>query len=544
MSPGYKLRLPDGSEIGPLSLEEVESWYRRKLVGPDGRVLKPGGKRWVPLREVIRIEERGFPVSGVGPSDALLAAARAAASPGRGRPRVRGMVERNASPLTIERQTWRTVVGGALLLAAAGLSAFWALFPYRWNPALEGAPWRQIALSLLALGLLLIRGWEVGRKIARILLTAAAVSLTVVAGILVAQNAPREGFFVVAAAFAFLVGLVGWLAASWLVPREIAALGLVLVAGGGGILRFGIVNEGPEAREIRGWAVANRRFDDPERGVVFVPPASWVALGTEQTLVSPPPGTWIVLAEPQRGGLAVLASETPHRVISLDEFLSRALAARRLPAPKEVARVDVLVGALRARQATRRWEKDGQAFLDITVAAKDGPTYWSLTGWIRDDGSTRPGRELQALVSGLKVEGRMSARLASAVQAATDAVPLLTPAAAELAMAAASAPVLDPGATFHRALELAGRGVRSLNASELQELEGLETTAYAALSRAERKSLAAYRARAGDGQGGTEAEDRAMAALVKRAVLSLPSAVQLGRLQALYEKAIRAGADS
>jgi hypothetical protein len=35
-----------------------------------------------------------------------------------------------------------------------------------------------------------------------------------------------------------------------------------------------------------------------------------------------------------------------------------------------------------------------------------------------------------------------------------------------------------------------------------------------------------------------------MAALAKRAVLSLPSAEQLGRLQALYEKAIRAGAES
>jgi hypothetical protein len=544
MSQGYKLRLPDGSEIGPLSLDEVKSWYLRKLVGPDGRVLKPGGKRWVPLREVIRVEGRGSPVSAMGPSDALLAAARAASEPRKGRPRVRGMVDRNASAPIIERQTWRTVVGGALLLAAAGLSAFWAFFPDRWNPALEGAPWRQIALSLLALGLLLVRGWELGRKIARVLLTAAAAALTVVAGILLAQHAPREGFFVVAAAFAFLVGLVGWLAASWLVPWEIAALGLVLVAGGAGIVEFGLVHEGPEARQIRAWAVANRRFDDPERGVVFVPPPSWVALGADQTLVSPPPGTWIVLAEPQRGGRAIVASETPHRVIPVEQFLSQALAARGLPARTEVARVDVLVGALRARQATSRWVRDGQPFLDVTVVAKDGPTYWSLTGWIRDDGSTRPGRELEALVSGLKIEGRMAAQLASAVQAATDAMPLLTPAAAEMAMAGTSAPVLDPPATFHRALELAGRGAGSLNAGELQELGGLEATAYGALSKVERKRLAAYQARTRDGQAGAEDEDRAMAALAKRAVLSLPSAVQLGRLQTLYEKAIRAGAGS
>ena len=200
------------------------------------------------------------------------------------------------------------------------------------------------------------------------------------------------------------------------------------------------------------------------------------------------------------------------------------------------------MGSLEGRQATSRWEKDGQPFLDVMVVAKDGRTYWSLAGWIQDDASTRPARELEALVSGLKIEGRQAARLAEAVRNATDEVPLLTPASAEMVMAGAPDPTLDPPATFRRALEIESRGVGSLEAGDVKELEGLEAAAYAALSRAERKTLTAYRARVGAGQPAKGDEDRAMAALVRRAILSLPSAAQLGRLQALYEKAIRAGA--
>jgi len=53
MAKGYKLRLGDGSEIGPMDLQGVRDWYRQGLVNKSSLVLRPGSNRWVPLTEVL-----------------------------------------------------------------------------------------------------------------------------------------------------------------------------------------------------------------------------------------------------------------------------------------------------------------------------------------------------------------------------------------------------------------------------------------------------------------------------------------------------------
>jgi hypothetical protein len=347
----------------------------------------------------------------------------------------------------------------------------------------------------------------------------------------------------VASAFVFLLGLVLCLSRAWLTPWRVAPWVLIAVAGAAGVARFGFVREGREAGRIREWALTARRFHDEAKGVAFEMPPGWVGLKTEQRLVSAGPGTWLVAAHLRLGGTAVLAHETPPLAPPTDEFLSRALTGRNLPGRTDLGRSDVVLGAVGGRQATSRWEKDGAHFLDVTVVAKNGLTYWSLAGWVPDDGSARPARELQALVAGLTLDGRMAAGLAAAVRAATDEVPALTPAAAELVMAGTESSLLDPAAAFRRGLELANRGFGVLSAAEARDLEALDAAACAALSRGERDRLNAYRSRVRASRGGGSVEeDRAMAGLMKRAVLSLPTADHLARLQGLYEKAIRAGA--
>jgi uncharacterized protein DUF4339 len=538
MNTGYKLRLADGSEIGPIELEEVRTWYRRRLVTEASLVLKPGGSRWVPLREVIRIDDLRKRSSAVGPSDELMAAARAAASPRTAYAPPRGAAAR----VTVETQPWRTILVGAILLLAAAGSALWVFAPERWIPTLDETPWREIALGEAALGLLLIRGWELARRIVRLILVFVAAGLALIAGVLVAQHLPREALLTVASAFVFLLGLVLCLARSWLTPWRLALSVLIALAGAAGVARFGYVGQSAEAGRIREWALASRRFHDDAKGVTLDLPSPWVGLKTEQRIVPAGPGTWLVAAQPRLGGTAILAYETPALAPSNEEFLSRVLARRNLPAPTEVGRTDVALGAVGGRQAASRWEKDGARFLDVTVVARNGLTYWSLVGWVQDDGSSRPARELQALVAGLSLDGRMAAALAQAVRAATDEVPALTPAAAELVMGGAASGLLDPPAVFRRGLELANRGLGALAPAEARELDALDATACAALSRGERDRLSAYRARVRASRGGGADEDRAMAGLMKRAVLSLPSAEHLARLQGLYEKAIRAGA--
>jgi hypothetical protein len=50
---GYKLKMDDGSEVGPMTLEAVEGWYRQGLVRHDAMVQRPDSYNWVPLSEIL-----------------------------------------------------------------------------------------------------------------------------------------------------------------------------------------------------------------------------------------------------------------------------------------------------------------------------------------------------------------------------------------------------------------------------------------------------------------------------------------------------------
>ena len=47
---GYKVRLGDGSEIGPMDLEALKTWQLQGLVDGDSPVMRSGTRKWVPLR--------------------------------------------------------------------------------------------------------------------------------------------------------------------------------------------------------------------------------------------------------------------------------------------------------------------------------------------------------------------------------------------------------------------------------------------------------------------------------------------------------------
>jgi GYF domain 2 len=538
MSSAYKLRLPDGSEIGPLSLDEVKSWYAGGLVGPNDMVWKPGGARWVPLKQVLPIDDVRARATSGSPSAELRAAARAAI-----RPRTPAPAGRRGAASEVEAvevQAWRTVLGGIWLLIVALGATVLVFMPAHWLPVLEETPWREIALGTAALGLALIRGWELARKVVRVVLLLAAAALFPIAGILVAQGVRGAGLLVVASAFILLGGLVAGLAGGWLpLWRSILAIVLVL-AGGVGVVRYGVVAERAEAAQVRAWTRPERHFQDAARGVSLDLPSAWVALTPEQTLVAPPPGTWLVLADARRGGVAYVAFETSPQRLTEDEFLTRVLARRTLGARTSPERSDVILGALRGRQESTLWERDGERRSELTAVAKDGRNYWALTASLPDDGSKRPAHQLQALASGLAFDGRLATGLAAAVRTATDDIPCLTSVAAETVMAGAPTPVLDAPKTFRRALELAARGLGRLTAAESQEFEDLNAAACALLPKAERERLLAYLGRTRAAEPASVEDDRGMALLMKRATLSLSPPARLARLQALYEKAIRA----
>ena len=46
---GWKVRLGDGSEIGPMDLSALRTWIAQGLVDGDSPVMRPGSRKWVAL---------------------------------------------------------------------------------------------------------------------------------------------------------------------------------------------------------------------------------------------------------------------------------------------------------------------------------------------------------------------------------------------------------------------------------------------------------------------------------------------------------------
>jgi hypothetical protein len=53
MAEGYKVKMDDGTQVGPMTLESLEGWFRQGLVRHDNLVQRPGSYNWVPLSEVL-----------------------------------------------------------------------------------------------------------------------------------------------------------------------------------------------------------------------------------------------------------------------------------------------------------------------------------------------------------------------------------------------------------------------------------------------------------------------------------------------------------
>lgn len=115
MPSGYKVRLADGSEIGPLDLAAVKEWRLKGLIEGSSPVLPPGAKRWSTVAQVIggqsqsssaRTTVRTAPVAR-RTSVTAPAAARSAVRP-------RPAVARGSS-----RWLFLTLVGIAIALAGA-----------------------------------------------------------------------------------------------------------------------------------------------------------------------------------------------------------------------------------------------------------------------------------------------------------------------------------------------------------------------------------------------------------------------------------------
>ena len=523
---GWKVRLGDGSEIGPMDLVALRTWLAQGLVDGDSPVMRPGSRKWTPLATVPELKA----VVGARPK-----AGPRPTRPRPGRPAPETAEAEDPTPL----DRWRVRVVGALLLVAAAAFGALAWRPADASPAFDGAPWLQMALGTLALGLALLPGWDLGRRIVRVALLLVAFGLFPVAGVLIAQGERGAGLLALASVWLFASGLAA------LLPRTLGWAGLAIalvsvLAAGYGAWWFGRAPEGQASAGARGWASADRRFTDDALGLALDIPEGWVGLKPGNPLVAAPAEARLTLAQPRHGGFGYLVTEpAPRGVATADQYLDRVVGRRARRAGLEAGqRSNALLGSLAGRRLESTWFEEGVRQREVAVAGLDGWMGFAVVAWMPEAAAARPDG-LDALARGLSARGLLAVRLRAAVDAVVAGVPHLSAPAAEQLMSQSEARVLEPDQAFRRSIVALARLLPSLSKDETRELTGLTTATYAGVPWADRSRLASYVERVRKSATTRPEDDREMASLMKTAEERLTPARRL-RLQAYYEKAIRA----
>lgn len=528
MASGYKVRIADGSEIPDMDLASVKSWYAQGLLNKDSPVLKPGSSRWSTLGQVLDLKG--------GPS----AASRPSGRNGGAGSRARAEHGRDFTIDVPEPSRWRTQVAGGMLLLLAAVLGYFAFRKQDVRVELQDAPWTEIALVFVALGLGLVAGWEAGRKIVRVALFVLAFLLFPAAGILIAQGVRGLALLAVLGAWLCLSGFIALLAGEDVSWARVALAFLPILGGGAAFVYFTHSAETTARRQVREWTAPERRFSDDSLGLTLDVPRGWVVLKSGNPLVTAPPEARVSLAHPRSHGLGFLAAESsPPAIASVDQYLDRVWAARQREHPglKQTGRAELEVGRQPAKQLLGSFDADGARFQEAVTVWRDGWVYFSMVSWL-PEGTPRAERELLALVQGVSTQGAFAVRLQTALVNVTMEVPQLTPAAAELLMGQSEAKVLEPEQAFRRSIDALSKALPMLSKKDTQDLGQITTAIYAALVPKDRAMLAAYLAGVREQKPTTAAQDKEASRLMKAAVLRL-SPPRRTRLQELYDQAIR-----
>ncbi len=532
MASGLKVRLDDGSEVGPLEMVMVRSWYEQGLINSESAVQRSGSKTWMKLSQAIDLRAWGNLTAA--PKKAVRKHSQAA--PGTRAKAEDRDVSSGRAPLS---EHWGTSLAGLFLLACAGAAGFLYLHPQDAVSPLDRAPWWPVALGFLACALALLPGWELSRKLVRVAALVVAVLAFPLLGILFAQGVRGSALLAVAGTVAFFFALFAFLsepAPHW----ARAALGLLAVLGGGFVSGyFGYAPETDAQKQIREAVTTERRFSDPSLGVNLELPEGWAVLKKDAGVVATPADARVAFAHPRQQAFGYLTTaSSPEGVTSLDGWLDRVMAERRKTQAglKEQDRAEVAVGTLTGRRASAIWSAAGSAYRETATAWRDGWVYYALVAWAPEAVGAS---DLDALTTGVATSGTLAANLQKAVQKVTLEVPALTAAAAELLMARSEAKVLEPDQAFRRSFEAVANALPGWKGGEAQEMAHLIASCYATLAPRDRIRLAAYVEKVQKHQLTTPTEDRDMGQLMKAAVLRLPEPKR-ARLQVLYQKAVEA----
>jgi hypothetical protein len=332
------------------------------------------------------------------------------------------------------------------------------------------------------------------------------------------------------------------LRAAWR-PLAMTAVGVLVVfailAGLWALLRPYVAKRRAIA-EVRRHALADRRVEDPETGLVVELPAGWMALRPDSPFVVRP-GARVRLAQPAASVFgAVSVAVRPRQMDDLDGHLDELLQERlpRLPSQKEGGRSDVQLGKGRGRLVRTMWEDGLVPMQGATVAWADGYDLFSLDAWAPAAAGDAFAAEVDALCRGIAPKGQVAARIDEAVERLVVEVPELSREALRLLVAERLSEGRGLEDVPSAALRAVSRGLDALGAAEAAEMRGIYQLVWGPVPEAERVRLASLLSeiKAGRPVGGEDV--LALRAAVKAGVLALPEE-QRTRLQELSGRAVR-----
>ena len=228
MAGAFKVKLDDGMEVGPLDGEMLRSWYQQGMIKRETKIRAKGSKQWVPLGDTFDISDWGAAGSSTGSAVARSGSRAVADDSGE-----------DDEPLAESGpQVWRTYAACAVFFLLACAAAYFSLFPAVWKTPPD-VPWMEIALGFVALGLLLVRGWDPARKIVRVVTLLLTLGLFPLAEVLIFRGVPWRSLVVLVPAVAMGFGLFFFLSARYK-PWPRVALNLFwIAAGAAGVILLG-----------------------------------------------------------------------------------------------------------------------------------------------------------------------------------------------------------------------------------------------------------------------------------------------------------------
>ena len=292
--------------------------------------------------------------------------------------------------------------------------------------------------------------------------------------------------------------------------------------------------------EVQRYALADRRVEEPQAGIVVELPAGWVALREDNPFVSRP-GSRMRLAQPVAGAFgAVSVAVRPRQMDDLDAHLDELLQERlpRMPSQKEGERADVQLGRGRGRQVRTTWEDGLVPMQGAIVAWADGYDLFSLEAWAPASAGDAFASELDALCRGIAPKGQVEVRIDEAVERLAVEVPELSRDALRLLVAERMSQGHSLEDVPSAALRMVSRGLDALGAAEAAEMRTIYQQVWAPVPEGERVRLAGLLNEIKAGRPVRAEDVLALRTAVQTGVLALPED-ERSRLQELSGRAVR-----